>query len=1225
MKKPQLLQHKIAASLAWLALLLFGSSASATLTVTTTNQQGSASSYPFTPTWTQASGSLIAGLAPSTAVGNFTNDLSTRNVATLTSDGSLAITTLPGDQGPDQVGNTTTSANYASCGRNGGTQLIYTLPTSGTYGYNLTNITVFGGWADNGRDALEFTVWYSTISNPTNFVPLTYVNYNPSVPGSTPTANRVMFTDSAGSFIAPNVAAVMFDFTAPWGENNWGGVAAVTVEGTKATATASLPPPSFTYSNELVAAATPPTWTIETDSLIAGMSPTVTGSGNFSNEGEVTGVSALTDGTFGAVDSPGSYATCGRNAGTSVTYTLTSSAYGSDVTNIVVYSGWGNANRDGQFFTVSYSTVAAPTTYLPLTTAIYNPINSGSPSANRVQISSTNAVALAQQVYNIKFDFTLQAGNMDNGYSGYAELIVEGHDSATPPPPPSPYLTQDTLPTHAETVVGDQVVFTAIYSNSPPASLQWQFISGGVTNDLSGATSATLTLNNVQLTNSGSYLLKAINATNGTAAPSYSTAVPLVVGPPTAVGNVIVGHAGQTGPSGFYPAWNVNTNINLVFGFPTDGSGSPGTAAAGPGNYANQPGLNGDPTILVDGYLSNDLSSMVSCGWVKVGAGQSMTYTLPAGTYGYNITNITVYGGWADDGRNEQKYQVLYSTVSAPTTFVSIGTFDYNPTFSSSEPNATRTTLMPATGALAQNVYAVEFNFNLQSKNNWNGYSEITVNGKPSTGVIPSLTQDITPLTAEDVVGSSLTLTAAFSGATSYQWQKNGTNMSGQTTPTLTLTNLQLTDTATNGGYRLLGINAAGTNMSRGCSLIVDAAPAAVNNVVTAFAYQTSDASPPNTFGPTWDTSALGSSLIAGQNPPSGGFATGNFNDPDVNFPNSAGGLPVLTDGNYGVFAFDGSHPAFATGGPNAGQCVIYLLGANANGYDVTNMQIVGGWNDNGRNSQFYTVSYSTVANPTAFIRIKAVKNSPTFASESVIRTTITTAAGMLAANVYAIEVDFTQPPNVPNGYSGYSEISVFGSPSATPPPPPSGTVSNPGFELDATSPGTSVATVPSYWTAFNEAGSADIGSQNAGGTDYTVNNPLAAPAAGNQYCYINMFNPSVTGGIYQDVGPLQTNTTYTLTVAIGSRHDRINSPGIIALINGTDGTGTVLASGGGLPAAQNTWQDYTVTFTTGASVSGDLTVDLSVLGNGTSIQADVENVRLTSAPVVPTLGVTRL
>src|ERR1035441_8172742 len=94
------------------------------------------------------------------------------------------------------------------------------------------------------------------------------------------------------------------------------------------------------------------------------------------------------------------------------------------------------------------------------------------------------------------------------------------------------------------------------------------------------------------------------------------------------------------------------------------------------------------------------------------------------------------------------------------------------------------------------------------------------------------------------------------------------------------------------------------------------------------------------------------------------------------------------------------------------------------------------------------------------------------------------------------------------------------------------------------------------------------------------------------------MFNPSVTGGIYQDVGALQPNTPYTLTVAIGSRADRINSPGIISLINGTDNTGTVLASGGGLPATQNTWQDYSVSFTTGPSVSGDLTIALSVLGD---------------------------
>ena len=63
-------------------------------------------------------------------------------------------------------------------------------------------------------------------------------------------------------------------------------------------------------------------------------------------------------------------------------------------------------------------------------------------------------------------------------------------------------------------------------------------------------------------------------------------------------------------------------------------------------------------------------------------------------------------------------------------------------------------------------------------------------------------------------------------------------------------------------------------------------------------------------------------------------------------------------------------------------------------------------------------------------IATQAVANSPSFGSPSFIRTTITPAAGVLAANAYAVEVDFTTPPGVPNGHSGYCEISVFGSPS---------------------------------------------------------------------------------------------------------------------------------------------------------------------------------------------------
>jgi len=175
-------------------------------------------------------------------------------------------------------------------------------------------------------------------------------------------------------------------------------------------------------------------------------------------------------------------------------------------------------------------------------------------------------------------------------------------------------------------------------------------------------------------------------------------------------------------------------------------------------------------------------------------------------------------------------------------------------------------------------------------------------------------------------------------------------------------------------------------------------------------------------------------------------------------------------------------------------------------------------------------------------------------------------------------------------------------------------------FEEDVASTGTTFAEVPSGWSSFNEASTGDIGSQSAGGTDYTVFDPLAPPAAGSQYCYVNMFNPGVTGGIYTDVGPMKVNTIYTLTVAIGSRADRLNSQGIISLISGSDNTGTTLASGGGLPATQNTWQNYTVSFTNRSSTA-DLTIALSVIGNGSTIQADFDNVQLTSTPAPLTVN----
>jgi alpha-L-rhamnosidase len=200
--------------------------------ITTTNQTGSGSGTYY-PTWTVVTnGSLIAGRAPSTALGNFSEEAPGRNVNALTASNSLGLTLITGPSG------VTSSTNYVTCGNGsgGGSTIIYTLPAS-TNGYYLTNITVYGGWANNGRDQQAYTVYYSTVAARTNFILLAVVNYNPSIANNIQSATRVMLTSSNG-VLATNVAAVKFDFADPPSENGYCGYAAITVFGTTSIAPA---------------------------------------------------------------------------------------------------------------------------------------------------------------------------------------------------------------------------------------------------------------------------------------------------------------------------------------------------------------------------------------------------------------------------------------------------------------------------------------------------------------------------------------------------------------------------------------------------------------------------------------------------------------------------------------------------------------------------------------------------------------------------------------------------------------------------------------------------------------------------------------------------------------------------------------------------------------------------------------------------------------------------
>lgn len=184
-----------------------------------------------------------------------------------------------------------------------------------------------------------------------------------------------------------------------------------------------------------------------------------------------------------------------------------------------------------------------------------------------------------------------------------------------------------------------------------------------------------------------------------------------------------------------------------------------------------------------------------------------------------------------------------------------------------------------------------------------------------------------------------------------------------------------------------------------------------------------------STFTPTYVVSTT--DLINGASPASSSGAAGFALE-------TAGGIGVLTDGTYGSIndGVTGAHPAFATGGNTGGTFVTYSLGANPTGYNISSIVVYGGWNDNGRDEQKYTVSYSTVAAPNTFIPITPVDFNPNIAGSIQSATKVTISDDtlpFLATGAANIKFDFSAA--VENGYTGYAELDVNGSPTAAPEP----------------------------------------------------------------------------------------------------------------------------------------------------------------------------------------------
>ena len=203
-----------------------------------------------------------------------------------------------------------------------GVQITYNLDTgTNPLGYDLTNINTYAGWRDSGRSRQDYTVLYSTVSDPNTF----HVLDNVSAPGyvGRPSDTAVFLTSSTG-ILASNVASIQFSF--PSTQNGYVGYRELDVLGLPS----SVPVPTkggglyngsgdatlvnCTFSGNTAGTAggglyiAGGTATL-TNTIVAGnntdISGTVSGSYNLIGTGGSGGLSDGTDGNIVGVANPG--------------------------------------------------------------------------------------------------------------------------------------------------------------------------------------------------------------------------------------------------------------------------------------------------------------------------------------------------------------------------------------------------------------------------------------------------------------------------------------------------------------------------------------------------------------------------------------------------------------------------------------------------------------------------------------------------------------------------------------------------------------------------------------------------------------------------------------------------------------------------------------------------------------------------------------------------------
>lgn len=335
-------------------------------------------------------------------------------------------------------------------------------------------------------------------------------------------------------------------------------------------------------------------------------------------------------------------------------------------------------------------------------------------------------------------------------------------------------------PQSQSVAIGGSALFTVSAAGIEPIRYQWQF--NGL--NLPNATSTTLPLSNVQLSNGGNY---AVIVTNTLGAATSAVAVLTVLVPPT----ITVQPQSRTNVAGTPATFSVSASGSglLSYQWQFNGGNIPGATDINLTLTAVQPTDAGNYTVTV---------------------------TNSAGAITSRIAVLTVLASPAITSQPQSRTNVVGTSAAFSVTANGAAPLTYQWQFNGANIG----------GATGSNLTLA----NVQPSDAGNYLVVVTNAAGSVTSAVAVLTVWLPPtITAQpqsrtNLLGTTATFGASASGTAplSYQWQLNGANIPNATGTSLLLSNVQISDA---GSYTLVVTNVAGSATSAIAVLTVWAAP----------------------------------------------------------------------------------------------------------------------------------------------------------------------------------------------------------------------------------------------------------------------------------------------------------------------------------------------------------------------------------------------------------------